>query len=316
MFGRHDAPMVVIPGGNWVADLLALDNEKVATSLSAAHVETSHDPSDVIAPFSGRWREPFVTIFSGDSARKRNESHAQASDAEDFLDALLARNESAVLRIERLEAPLVWLYEKLLGDAFAHVLDGDWTAHLYFSSPGRSALRNHSDVRDVAVWQLYGKKQWLRCAPEKIRSQSIAKKLGYCETYDSEEMNVIMEEAGKYDDCWVDTVRAGNALLIPRGTVHSARATDVPSLHLTIGIADHAQREDETIRRRLATYSDPCNLANITENCNCPTFPPTDAVCGRNEDEGIGPACGAGTASPTGLYVAFAESCDDGCDAD
>ena len=39
----------------------------------------------------------------------------------------------------------------------------DMTAHVYVSNQGASALKNHTDVTEILVLQLVGRKEWLYC---------------------------------------------------------------------------------------------------------------------------------------------------------
>lgn len=288
---------MVVPPRAWVDTVVEADSDTIMRSLGG---ESGRTMVDTLKPFEGLWREPFVTRFSSDSRPIRT---PQDGDAAGFL----AQGESAVLRIEKLEPALRSEYAELLGDAWPRVEQGEWTAHLYASSPRMAALRNHSDVDDIVVFQLAGEKTWTYCMPDKVRSRPILGKLDKCETYNADEMAVIFEEAGAYNDCWVDTLRAGDALRVPRRTVHSARATAQPSLHLTVALV-------ESRRRLTTTYQDPCEGS---DDCFCDlVFPNTTETCGREEDVGIGPACLPGTFSQFGVYVAeFEGDCNSGCDS-
>ena len=66
---------------------------------------------------------------------------------------------SFVLHLEELEAA---------PPPFAEMLEpflplNDMTAHVYVSNQGASALKNHTDVTEILVLQLLGRKEWLYC---------------------------------------------------------------------------------------------------------------------------------------------------------
>lgn len=292
---------IVVPPRTWVDSVVQAGSDTIVRSLGG---EAGWTMVDAVKPFEGLWREPFVTRFSSDSAPIRTPLEG---DAAGFLATVFARGESAVLRVEKLDLVLRGAYAELLGDAWPRVERGEWTAHLYASSPRMAALRNHSDVDDIVVFQLAGDKTWTYCMPDKVTSQPILGKLDQCMTYSADEMDVIFDEAGAYNDCWVDTMRAGDALRVPRRTVHSARAAARPSLHLTVALV-------ESHRRLTTTYEDPCEG---TDDCFCDlAFPNTTQTCGREEDVLLGPLCIPGTSSQFGVYVAeFEGACNSGCDS-
>lgn len=273
---------------DWVARALAVDEQVVHAGGSTVDLALL----DAFAPFS----EPQVTVF-GDWSQNH-------TTGVDFLASLNEEGVSAVLRIELLDN--IRAFEPMLGDAVDDVERGAWTAHIYASPPGMSALKNHSDVKDIAVFQLAGQKNWLRCASDKIKSKPIRAKLGQCRTYDVNEMNIILEEAGTFNDCFVDSLRPGDIIKVPRGMVHSATASDLPSLHLTVAVDNQ--------RRRLTDFENGCTAAGFTDSCYCAESANATFQCGREEDAGTGAACPPGTFSQTGFYTG-AGFCDAGCDS-
>ncbi|KAH8068831.1 hypothetical protein JL721_6401 [Aureococcus anophagefferens] len=102
------------------------------------------------------------------------------------------------------------------------------TAHVYVSSPGAAALANHTDVTDVLVVQLRGSKTWRVCG----RAQA---------AFTHGELDAARLrrlEMAAVADCEATTLSPGDALYVPRRSIHSARATDdAPSTHLTLGLA-------------------------------------------------------------------------------
>ena len=76
--------------------------------------------------------------------------------------------------------------------------------------------------------QVYGRKRWLVCSTAR-RTEA---KLDYCARYDA-------AEVGRFEEtCEVLDLEPGDQLLLPRRTLHSARALgDAPSVHVTRGPA-------------------------------------------------------------------------------
>jgi len=183
-------------------------------------------------------------------------------------DQPLAENYNALLREfsndnyhedTNAKESLVYYVEQIDGEPFERskeminnvtpnsVLEDGGTVHLYMSSPDAAALDNHTDTTDIVVVQLEGEKEWLLCADPSSASQdyqttmassvrggrggqdlAMSRKLNGCSTYDDIEMDHL--------DCKRTVLRPGDALFLPRRTVHSARALSSKySAHLTFG---------------------------------------------------------------------------------
>jgi lysine-specific demethylase/histidyl-hydroxylase NO66 len=121
-------------------------------------------------------------------------------------------------------------------------------ANLYFTPPGTQGFDPHFDVMDVFVLQLEGSKDWT------LWGQGTDRPLA--------DDHVAIDPARLGDPLWQGTLHAGQALYIPRGHIHAARAIDVASLHLTIGVkvitwldlieaAARRAREDRRFRESL-----------------------------------------------------------------
>ena len=116
-------------------------------------------------------------------------------------------------------------------------------ANAYISPPGKSALKPHIDGHDVIVIQLYGEKHWrlfpsnedtvilpVHAQADGLTEQEF-KNLG-------EPKSILLEK--------------GQSLYLPRGHIHSATATDKPSVHITLSVGQilikdilkHALTED------------------------------------------------------------------------
>ena len=138
-------------------------------------------------------RTPFVSLRTGLGQTTSGSSvFKESPSAESLISGLLASGDddaprSAVLRVELLDTDgLSPALERALADAKEKVFDPvtAWSAHIYISASGAAALGNHTDVTDVVVWQLTGRKQWLRCAPDdEDLDYDVRRKRDECATY-------------------------------------------------------------------------------------------------------------------------------------
>ena len=133
-------------------------------------------------------RTPFVSLRTRLGQTTTSGLFNESATAESFLGGLLGDDDgprSAVFRVELLDMKgLSASLASALADAKEKVFDGAWTAHIYISSSGAAALGNHTDVTDVVVWQLAGRKQWLRCAPnDDDLEDDLRRKRDKCATY-------------------------------------------------------------------------------------------------------------------------------------
>jgi hypothetical protein len=156
--------------------------------------------------------------------------------------------------LHRLWPPIIDFVRGLVND-LGHPVQ----ANAYITPPTGRGFDPHYDVHDVFVLQTAGHKHWtihrpvhvdpLPSQPWTDHREAIARRVR--------------------DDAFIDTVLApGDALYLPRGWVHSARALDETSIHLTIGVApltgmdvirsvlDHLE-QDGTFRRSLPLGVDP-----------------------------------------------------------
>ena len=173
-------------------------------------------------------REPFASL-RGDGGAAYRGGDASAAVARLVAGGGVA-GASAVLRLEALaSAPgAAEALARLLPRTVYDPDRGD-TAHVYASSPGAAALANHTDVTDVLVVQLRGSKAWRVCG--RAQAAFTHGELDRCAAYGASEMAAVA-------DCEAATLSPGDALYVPRRSIHSARATDdAPSTHLTLGLA-------------------------------------------------------------------------------
>lgn len=118
--------------------------------------------------------------------------------------------------------------------------------NVYITPPNSQGFMPHFDPHDVFILQILGNKKWyLYDSPEKlpVKYQPVA-------DYEKKEPNHIIEMC------------AGDLLYMPRGTIHFAKSSGEPSIHITVGLIArywfHLLRdlfelaqEDETFRKML-----------------------------------------------------------------
>ncbi|WP_020170986.1 cupin domain-containing protein [Gordonia polyisoprenivorans] len=125
--------------------------------------------------------------------------------------------------LHRLWPPVIDLVRGLVDD-LGHPVQ----ANAYVTPPSNRGFDPHYDVHDVFVLQISGEKHWTVHAPVHL------------DPVDSQPWTDHREDIERRTDDppVIDTVlRSGDALYLPRGWVHSARALGTTSIHLTIGTA-------------------------------------------------------------------------------
>jgi ribosomal protein L16 Arg81 hydroxylase len=147
--------------------------------------------------------------------------------------------------------------------AFCDLLTGFLSARVHttvFITPPRArGFPRHYDTHDVFALQLSGSKEWLLHTPaEQLRTR-------YFEPGDL---------AGA-DDPDRFHVRSGDVIFIPRGTLHEARATHEPSMHLVFGVHPYTvaqlardlvsdlEAEDESLRRSASFPGPPVEIGPL-----------------------------------------------------
>ena len=263
----------------------------------------------VFEPFTNRFTAPAVKMTRGGDGAPVNRSDLAPQSVEQAIETVTRPHEprSLVLRLEELAADALDgapLFQELLAPFLP--LSNGTTAHVYLSSSGASALANHTDVTEILVVQLLGRKEWLYC-PEKTNSlpfvsaDVLAAKLPKCSTYSEEEMATL--------DCERVITSPGDVLYLPRRTVHSARAVEGFSVHLTIGYKSPGMT---TSRRRLESCATGCD-ATCTSQCDgsgCDESGCDEASCDGSGCDGAG--CDGAGCDGAGCDVA---GCDgSGCD--
>ena len=182
--------------------------------------------------------------------------------ADDKVLAAVAEGSTLVLQgLHRTWPPLV-AFGARLADELGHPVQ----INAYITPPQNQGFSPHHDVHDVFVLQVSGRKHWVAHSPvvrDPLDSQPFGDFKG--------EIAARVTEAPL-----IDTVlEPGDALYLPRGTVHSAQALGETSIHLTVGVPPltryqlarfllDAVQEDPELRSSLpmgADLADPETLA-------------------------------------------------------
>jgi len=125
--------------------------------------------------------------------------------------------------LHRLWPPLIDFVRQAVDD-LGHPVQ----ANAYITPPSNRGFDPHYDVHDVFVLQAAGQKRWIvhePVHPHPLPSQPW-----------TQHREAIAERVT--GEPVIDTVLSpGDALYLPRGWVHSARALESTSIHLTIGVA-------------------------------------------------------------------------------
>jgi cupin superfamily protein len=169
--------------------------------------------------------------------------------ADDKVLSALADGSTLVLQgLHRTWPPLVDFGVRLTGE-LGHPIQ----INAYVTPPQNQGFAPHHDTHDVFVLQVSGRKQWTVHPPvvEDPLSQ---------QPFDG-----FKAEIGERvtEDPLIDTVlEPGDALYLPRGTVHSAQALGETSIHLTVGV--HPYTRYELVRVLLdAVQDDPALRASL-----------------------------------------------------
>ena len=143
--------------------------------------------------------------------------------ADDKVLAELADGSTLVLQgLHRTWPPLVD-FSAQLADELGHPVQ----INAYVTPPQNQGFAPHHDVHDVFVLQVSGRKHWT------IHPPVVDDALGN-QPFDAFKGEIAERVA---QEPLIDTVlEPGDALYLPRGTVHSAQALGETSIHLTIGV--------------------------------------------------------------------------------
>ncbi|MGY1835441.1 cupin domain-containing protein [Blastococcus sp. SYSU DS0510] len=136
---------------------------------------------------------------------------------------LFADGSTVVLQgLHRLWPPLIAFADQLAAD-----LGHPTQVNAYITPPSSQGFSPHYDVHDVFVLQVAGEKHWTihePVLPDPLRTQPWSDRAA--------EVAAAAERAPVIDA----VLRPGDALYLPRGFLHSAKALGEISAHLTVGI--------------------------------------------------------------------------------
>lgn len=178
-------------------------------------------------------RAPFIRLARDGSVLARDcylgpaGFGAEVTDQVDSAKVLsqFAAGASIVLQgLHRLWPPMIDFVRSMVDD-LGHPVQ----ANAYITPPSSRGFEPHYDVHDVFVLQTAGHKHWTVHAPvhvDPLPSQPWT------------DHRAAVARRAADDAPVIDTVLSpGDALYLPRGWVHSARALDTVSIHLTIGVS-------------------------------------------------------------------------------
>ncbi|MCW2495793.1 cupin domain-containing protein [Jatrophihabitans sp.] len=142
-------------------------------------------------------------------------------------DRILSRlDDGATLVLQALHRswpPLV-RFGSALSDELGHPVQ----INAYITPPENRGFAPHYDVHDVFVLQVSGRKRWRIHAP--VVTDPLADQPW-------EKSRAAVSARAADDEPLIDTVlEPGDALYLPRGTIHAAEALGETSIHLTVGV--------------------------------------------------------------------------------
>jgi len=147
--------------------------------------------------------------------------------------------------------------------AVEKVFSSHFQTNIYLSPPNAQGFATHFDSHDVFVLQVAGSKIWT--------------------LYDTL-IELPLHAQGFDKDKHIPgpatrdlTIRAGDLFYCPRGLFHSARSTDEPSLHITLGLIGKTWADVLMEAVSAACLSSPAFRANLPTGFANPGFEPAEA---------------------------------------
>ncbi len=223
------------------APLLSRAGGSFGDLLSAAAVDELMSARGLRTPFLRMAKDGTVLP----AARYTRGGGAGASIADQVADdkvlATLADGATLVLQaLHRTWPPLVDFGRRLSAE-LGHPVQ----INAYITPPENQGFAPHYDVHDVFVLQIAGRKQWT------IHEPAVTAPL------DNQPWEQFRElvAARAAEASLIDTVlEPGDALYLPRGTIHAAKAQGETSIHLTIGV--HPVTRYQLVRHLLELAQD------------------------------------------------------------
>ena len=232
------------------------DNHWGRAPLLTRAVELGRDFSDLLSAaaidelVSRRGlRTPFLRMAKDGSvlpaARFTRGGGAGASVSDQAADdkVLAAMGDGATLVLQALHRTWPPLVD--FGSRLAAELGHPVQINAYITPPQNQGFAPHYDVHDVFVLQVAGRKRWT------ISEPVVEAPL------DNQPWEHFRDEvaARAAEEPLIDTVlEPGDALYLPRGTIHSAKAQGETSIHLTVGV--HPVSRYQLVRHLLDAVQD------------------------------------------------------------
>jgi lysine-specific demethylase/histidyl-hydroxylase NO66 len=143
--------------------------------------------------------------------------------ADDLVLAMIADGATLVLQALHRNWPPLVTFAAQLADELGHPVQ----INAYITPPQNQGFAPHYDVHDVFVLQVAGHKHWTMHSP--VLTDPLAD-----QPWETRRAEVTARAA---EPPLIDTALApGDALYLPRGTIHAAQAQGETSIHLTIGV--------------------------------------------------------------------------------
>jgi bifunctional lysine-specific demethylase and histidyl-hydroxylase NO66 len=176
-------------------------------------------------------RTPFLRVAKDgkvvDASRFTRSGGAGAEIADQLADdkllGLFLDGSTLVLQGLHRAWPPLMVFAAQLAEDLGHPVQ----INAYITPPQSQGFSAHYDVHDVFVLQIAGEKRWLIHEPvfdAPLRSQPW------------NDRTAAVGEAAKQDPVIDTLLRPGDALYLPRGYLHAAKALGGVSAHLTVGI--------------------------------------------------------------------------------
>jgi hypothetical protein len=191
--------------------------------LDAAAVDELVSARGLRTPFLRRAKDG--TVLPGSAFTRGGGAGAAIGDQAADDRVLAAIDDGATLVLQALHRTWPPLVD--FGTRLAAELGHPVQINAYITPPQNTGFAPHYDVHDVFVLQVSGGKRWV------IHEPVIVDPLAD-QPWEKRRPAVAARAA---EPPLIDTVLApGDALYLPRGTVHAAAATGQTSIHLTVGI--------------------------------------------------------------------------------
>jgi JmjC domain len=212
--------------------------------LDASAVDELVSEHGLRVPFARMARDGTVL----DAARFTRGGGAGATIGDQLADdrVLVRMAEGATLVLQALHR--TWPPLVRFGARLAAELGHPVQINAYVTPPQNQGFAAHYDVHDVFVLQVAGSKRWTIHQPVFIDPLPD-------QPWESRR-DAVAARAAEDEPVFTAQLQPGDALYLPRGTIHSAQAMGATSIHLTVGVHPITRRHlvEQLVR---ATVDDP-----------------------------------------------------------